>query len=70
MKFGKRTSCNAYGASGETFIEYIIVYSNNEKDWLGHIFFTASGKPRFVDGESNFDYTSGDLRAILERMEA
>ena len=69
MKFGKIKPCNVVGSMGEPFVSLIEVIGGKRYNTIGLIYFTKSGKPRYVDAsDTSYDYTPGDLRTILERM--
>ena len=68
MNFSEKRSCACVGTGGIEYDESILVYKDSVTNWIGHILFSGS-IVRFVDGESNYDYTVSDLKAIMEKME-
>ena len=70
MKFGPKQPCKTDGYAGELYVNLIGVKGGKNCDTIGIIYFTKSGKPRYMDAsDTSYDYTPGDLRQILGRME-
>jgi hypothetical protein len=70
MKFGPKRPCKTMGWGGELYVNLIGVKGGIHDYTIGIIYFTKSGKPRYMDtSDTSYDYTPGNLRQILERME-